>query len=147
LAAPDELAALQRRWEAADPEAARNADQVHHGRLILGGVAGLSTIWGLAMWGITDLDTAFLQLIVAAPFAVLFALSFRWPLFSIMGAAITYLCAWVLQTLLHPLMGVSFTLGKGLTLAGLIAGCVAEVRSRRWKRALSRESEPPTMAG
>src|SRR5262245_53974039 len=43
----DEVDALRRRWEASDPEAARNSDAVAYGRLALVIVAGLSLIEGL----------------------------------------------------------------------------------------------------
>ncbi len=141
-ATPDELAALQRRWEAADPEAARRASRVQLGRVLIPVVGGLSAVWGLVVWGVIDFKAAAFQFIVAAAFALLFATSFRWRLRSTIGAAVFYLLAWTIQFLLAPGMGAGGVLGKGLTLAGLIAGCIAEIQTRRARKALTPPREP-----
>jgi hypothetical protein len=142
-----ELKALQRRWEAADPQAARNADRIHISRVILGAVAGLCTAWGLALWGVVDIEAAALQIVLGGVFTVLFVTSFRWALFATTCAAVIYLCAWSGEALVNPSMGAHFAHEKALTLGGLIAGCIAEVRLRHSKRVLRRQIKPPAKAG
>jgi hypothetical protein len=132
-----ETAALQRRWEAADPEAARRADRLQISRATIGILAGLWIVMGLLLWVVVDLSAAAFQLFFGAVFTVLFAASFRQPLFSVVSALVFYALGWLVLFIVDPEMGVSYVVGKTLTLLGLGMGCAAEFRQRRARRALA----------
>jgi hypothetical protein len=135
-ATPDERAALQRRWEAADPEARRSSFEVRRSQVIIGIVAGVWALWGVVIWGLFDFETAQFNLVLAVLMALLFATSFRWPLPSAAGAAAVYLIAWGIQFAADPVRGLGGIIGKSLTLAALLVGCAAELHLRRARESL-----------
>jgi hypothetical protein len=143
----DELRALQTRWEAADPEAARNIDRVHYSRIIITVVAGITAVYGLFLWSIVDFDAASVLIALSIGFLLLVGASFRWPFVSIAVATTTYLLVWLVQLFLNPLVGTVGLIGKTLVLIGLISGCGAELRTRRARRKLVSTTCLPTSAG
>jgi hypothetical protein len=126
----EELDALEARWHAADPEAARAAAGIHYGRAVIAAIAALALIEAGVWWALADLATAaLLALAVAVLFALLLVASYRWPLPSTALAALVYLALWIRQLASSPFAGLSLL--RGLLFFGLLAGCAAELRASR----------------
>jgi hypothetical protein len=125
----DELDALEARWHAADPAAARDAAGVHYGRAAIVVVAVLALIEAGVWWALADDASAALRaLAVAVLFAILLVASYRWPLSSTGLATFSYLVLWVRQLASNPFAGLSAL--RALIFFGLLAGFIAELHAR-----------------
>jgi hypothetical protein len=134
----DETADLRRRWEASNPEAARNADQAAYGRYTLVIVAGLSAIEGLA-YGVVGQSVPALLFcgLVTAVMVGLFLWSGRRPLAAMVIGTLLYvglqaaggLSPWDL------LRGLLFKL---FVIIALVGGITSELRRQRQEQRMAR---------
>lgn len=135
----DEIAALRRRWEASDPEAARRSDAVAYGRLSLLLVAGLSFLEAI-IYGLVgeSLPVLVFGVTIAATMIGLFLWGRREPLL----AMVTGLSMYVLMQGIAAVATVwALTQGiliKIFVIASFTAGISAELHFRKQERNLSR---------
>jgi hypothetical protein len=135
----DEIAALRRRWEAADPDAARRGDAVVRGRAALLVVGGLAVFQGF-LYGVLaeSVPTFAFGVVIGAIMVALFFWGARRPVTAMVAGLAVYL---VLQAL--AAIGSVITLGQGITFKvvtflALTAGISAELHRRKLEKDVAR---------
>jgi hypothetical protein len=131
----DERAALQRRWEASDPEAARRGDAVAYGRAALLVVGGLAFIEGI-IYGIVgeSLPAFAFCLAITACMIGLFFWGRTRPLAAMLMGSAVYLGLQVLAATVSAItlaQGILFKILMALALSG---GIGAELHRRKLER-------------
>jgi hypothetical protein len=130
----EETDALRRRWEASDPEAARNADSAAYGRYTLVIVAGLTVVEGLA-YGVVgqSLSAAVFSGVVTAAMLGLFLWSARRPLPALVMGTSIYV-GLQLVAVASPWDLFRGIIIKLFVTIALVGGLLAELRLRRRTR-------------
>jgi hypothetical protein len=128
----DESDALRRRWEAADPEAARRSDVVAHGRAALLVVAALAFMDAIVYGVIGEsVPTLAFDLVITASMIALFFVGARRPLGAMVAGLTVYL---VLQVAVAMVSWSALAQGvffKVLVVVALTTGIGAEAYRRK----------------
>jgi hypothetical protein len=135
----DEQAALQRRWEASDPEAARRAEESSWARWAILLVAGSYLLGAVVSGFLTN------SVLAAAPGVLLcgimvglFFLSAKAPLPALLAAFGLFLAEQLVSFLVLPWSLLLGMMMKVVIVTALATGIGAELKSRRQRRALRR---------
>jgi hypothetical protein len=132
----DEKRALQRRWEASDPDVATASENRYWGRVSIAVAAALELIQAAFLAGIPAVMMG--GLAVALVLWGLFVWSFRSPLAACVGALAVYSLWWLGQLVFVTLLAFDGLLLRILILSSLMAGVSAEWNMRRQRRAIAR---------
>jgi len=131
----DEIAALRRRWEAADPEAARRSNDVAYGRASLLVVAGLLFIEALIYGVINEsLKTFVFGSALSAMMIGLFFVGRRDPLAAMIAGLTVYVLLEVIAAIATIVSLAQGVLIKFLVIAALITGISAERQLRKHQK-------------
>jgi hypothetical protein len=135
----DEKRALERRWEASDPDVATASDNRYWGQVSIAVAAALALIQAAFLAGIPAVMMG--GLAVALVLCGLFVWSFRSPLAACVCALAVYSLWWLGQLVFVTLLAFDGLLLRTLRiviLASLMAGASAEWNMRRQRRAIAR---------